>query len=516
MLKLLDIDPSFFQDEPVIRPLQVGSGSIGLTKIAADDRITEYSKSIVPDKDKIYVHILAMGAGEYYGANRNADYFPEENLKNFYQTFETSPAHIFQHHINKDPSIAIGKVVFAVYNERMHRVEVIAWIDRSKGAAIVNKIEKGEFPATSMACHTPFDTCAICHNKARSRSQYCQHLTKELGRILPDGRKVMAINDGPLKFFDMSIVFKPADITSSVLQKVATQISGQPDTDRPPEEIAVSSAAAAEEADLQEKKATLLKLSDLIKEVEGTITGSDTSIEALLKKVNDPGDEVLDLLVQFDLHHVLHALAELGISPSIGFFAKLIGQRIAGEGVQGIEHLIQGMIQSEPESVQVPSPQASLTKSASQGSDYGAKSSLISVLTPFVKQSSLFPGMVMARATDPQSELFPVLPGVLPTGNRGYIGGNQGDPRVAYQALRDTHASQQPGLLKTLFMVGGAAIAAKWLLSKLIEQKILEHEAKKNNATTPPVKIVLVKTAQEAHATNQLVRASLLRGLKGL
>lgn len=76
-----------------------------------------------------------------------------------------------------------------------------------------------------MACHTPFDTCSICGNKARSRNEYCSHLRNELGRILANGQKVMAINDGPLRFFDMSFVFKPADITSSVLQKVAYENS---------------------------------------------------------------------------------------------------------------------------------------------------------------------------------------------------------------------------------------------------------------------------------------------------
>ena len=35
------------------------------------------------------------------------------------------------------------------------------------------------------------------------------HLKYELNRLYPDGRKVFAVNDQPLKFFDISIVVRP-------------------------------------------------------------------------------------------------------------------------------------------------------------------------------------------------------------------------------------------------------------------------------------------------------------------
>ncbi len=500
MLKLLDLDSSYFSDEPIVRVLDTDATS-GFLKAAADSRVSSFAATIKPEPGKTYVHILAMGAGEFYGANRNADYFPEENLKAYHQTFETSPAHIFQHHINKNPEIAIGKVVYAIYNERMHRVEVVAWIDRERGASVVEKIDRGQFPATSMACHTPFDTCSICHNKARSRQEYCEHLKDQLGRILPDGRKVMAINDGPLKFFDMSIVFRPADVTSSVLQKLANH----------QKEAAFGSAESAIVHGLQEKAASMKKLSELIKEVEGSVVNSSSSLEGILAKAKDPADSVLDVLVRFDLHHVLHALAELGISPSVGFFAKLIGQRLTGTATPGIEHLVQGLLREDPTGLTVPASEGTLEKSAA----FGTKETLRATLMPFVKQSSIFPSMVMDRATGPtpsmESLLFPMPTDAGPGGNVGYIGGShQIDPRVSYRSVRDVHDQQQPGLLKTLFLIGGAAVAAKWLLSRLIESKIREHDAQR------PVKIVLVKSAQEILATQQLVRASLLKGLRGL
>lgn len=488
MLKLLDVDSQFFSDEQVVTILDSAT-SEGFVKKAADVRVSDFVSGIKSDPNKIYVHILAMGAGEYYGANRNGDYFPEENLKKYHDTFVTSPAHIFKHHVNKDPTIAIGQVVFSVYNERMHRVEVIAWIDRDKGWDVVQKIEGGNFPNTSMACHTPYDTCSICGNQARSRAAYCTHLTNELGKVYPDGRKVMAINDGFLKFFDMSIVFRPADVTSSVLQKVAF------------ERGVVGSAENAEANSLQEKKANLKKLSELIKEIEGSVVASSPNLDSLLASVQDPDHEVIDLLVDYDLHHVIHALSELGISPSLDFFAKLIGQKMAGKGqggVDGIETLVRGLIRSEPENLNIPS--ADLSKNAELNKASWKDPTLRKLLIPFSKQASLFPSEVFGRAVGPR-------------GNIGYAGSGpkvEVDPHEEAKAIyANLKANSEPGLLKTLFLIGGAAVAAKWILTKLIEQKMYEHRVDPNSHT----KITLVKSAEEAIMTKNLAFTVLLKDL---
>lgn len=491
MLKLIEIDPSFYKEEPTVSILDF-SESKGLIKRAADERISQFASSITPDPKKIYVHILAMGAGEYFGANRNADYFPEENLLSYYKTFETTPAHIFKHHINKDPTIAIGQVVFAVYNERMHRVEVIAWIDREKGRDYVEKIERGDFPSTSMACHTPYDVCSICGNRARSRQEYCSHLTTELGRVYPDGRKVMAYNVAPLKFFDMSMVFRPADVTSSVLQKVA---SGN----------AIGSAEMAEAEGLQEKQATFKKLSELIKEVEGEVVASSPSLDKILDRVKDPDDEVLNFLVHYDMHHVLRAFAELGISPSVGFLAKLIGQKICGENVGGIENLVSALLEEEKD-MEIPHMEDPDPMAPSKGA-------ILSALTPFIKSASLYPDVVFQRMSD--NGYF-----YAPNHGQGYSG-NGPEPvesaRDTYLRLKDTVKEQSQGhsLLRTLFTIGGAAIAAKWLLSAMIERKMKEVAAQGSQNSMPAVKIVLVKSASDAMAANELAKASLLRGLRG-
>lgn len=501
MLKLVSNDQSYFNDEPVVRLLSdFDSRSKGFVKAAAaDDRILAYAKTIQPDPNKVWIQILAMGASEFWGPNRNADAFPEENLIRCFKTFETTPAMIYKFHLNKNPEIAMGKVVYSVYNERMRRVELVAWVDRQKGKEFVDRIERGEFPATSMATHTPHDTCSVCGNQATSRAAYCRHLSEELGKIYPDGTKVYAINDAPLKFFDLSFVHRPADITSSVLQKLAFE-QGAP---------TIGSAEAAEEVDLQEKSASQVKLADLIKQVEGEVTGSADSLNALLDKVKDPDDEVLDFLEHYELSHVIHALAELGISPSVSFFAKLIGQKMAGSHAPGIEHLVAGLMKAEPESVTVDTDIAEMAKSAS----VHPRIQIVAALSRFTKQASLYPGFAMERAFDISG-----YPYEAPMGLVGYAGQGPSlspDPADTYRKLKASLASESPGLLKTLFMVAGAALSAKWLISKMIESRM--NEAIAQQALTDQdryTKINLVKSATEAITTQKLVKADLLRNLK--
>ena len=61
--------------------------------------------------------------------------------------------------------------------------------------------------------HSYVAGCFAVHN--------CEHLQRMLNRILPDGRKVYAINDYP-RFFDISFVFIGADKTAKVMAKLAS------------------------------------------------------------------------------------------------------------------------------------------------------------------------------------------------------------------------------------------------------------------------------------------------------
>jgi hypothetical protein len=203
-----------------------------------------------PSSDKIAVLVNAMGSSEYWGQNVNGDIFPEaalihdcRNHKEFghptddftgkvippygYWTFlQALP---FVHHRNKDPNRAFGHVALAVWNARMHRVELIVIIDKAlamqHGAQdVVDRILAGEYPDVSMGCRVPYDVCSICSNKSKTRNDYCSCVKQiGMGRVLDDGRRIGVYNYHP-RFFDISFVFIGADKTAKVMCKLASGI----------------------------------------------------------------------------------------------------------------------------------------------------------------------------------------------------------------------------------------------------------------------------------------------------
>ncbi|MAP23592.1 MAG: hypothetical protein CL582_21905 [Alteromonadaceae bacterium] len=234
--------------------------------------ISSYVGGIKPCDKNLYVLVNALGAGEYYGSNINGDYFEEKELdptdttgSGGYRTF--FDAGIYRHHKNKDISKSTGKVVHAVYNPIMHRVELILRIDRQKASLeghedLVSRLDSGEHPAVSMGCRVKYDICSICGHKSKTRADYCSHTRTMMGKVFPDGRKVFVYNPSP-RFFDLSFVVIGADRTSYAMAKVASVMGG-------------SSALAAEEAGirdgynvkiLKEKMAAKSKISRMLKEV---------------------------------------------------------------------------------------------------------------------------------------------------------------------------------------------------------------------------------------------------------
>lgn len=247
--------------------------------------VSKYVARLHPIPDSQYVLVNAMGAGEYYSSNINADHFPEAALihcpdnwsgipdvdkelsKNWPYGFPTFyNAHAFAHHRNKDPSRAYGNVELAAWNSRMKRVELIVRVDKDKcdrfgGTAVWDKLKLGMYPDVSMGSKVPFDTCSICldwglyrkaqatfdpkkhkyvgeavlqfHKKLKAengvgirglsitRNDYCKEMKETPNRILPDGRKVFVYNDYP-RFFDISFVLIGADKTAKVMWKAAS------------------------------------------------------------------------------------------------------------------------------------------------------------------------------------------------------------------------------------------------------------------------------------------------------
>ena len=165
------------------------------------------------DPDFLYIKVRAVSAGEYYGDNKNGDWFPEQELIKCYKTFLTG--HVFKDHQNKSAASAIGEVLSAVWDDDMKCVVLILKIDRKIAPTVARSIEKGYMTDVSMGCRVPYSICSICGHKAKNPKEYCKHIQLLRRKILPDGRKVYEININP-KFHDISIVLNGAEKVAKI------------------------------------------------------------------------------------------------------------------------------------------------------------------------------------------------------------------------------------------------------------------------------------------------------------
>jgi hypothetical protein len=213
----------FFEDESPFRIIRIGRPDHGLEQYLTEyeEPVLNYLKALPADQNLVYALVNALGAGEYYSSNRNGDYFPEEALKQYHPTF-VSNGKVYKHHINKDPKKKLGDILFSHYNDKMHRVELVITLDRRIPDAmpVIQRIEAGESPKSSMGCRVPYDICSITGKQQRTRADYSEYCAHRLNQVLENGKKICAINTKPT-FFDISIVTIPADRTSHLIHAYA-------------------------------------------------------------------------------------------------------------------------------------------------------------------------------------------------------------------------------------------------------------------------------------------------------
>jgi len=329
--KLIQLDEVTQHSEPTVQLVRPRDWAVPHVKIASES--LDYIRNVKPIPDETIILVLAMSAGEYYGPNRNGDAWNEHDvvaghehipasagLKSIYKTFETN-ANVYKHHVNKDPNKRIGRVLRAFYNPDMHRVELLLSLLNHIAEDVVQRIENGEYPAVSMGGKLPHDICAICGNKAPTRKQYCTHAMYQLGRYLPDGRKVFVWNPN-MTFFDISVVRRPADRIGFMMKKVAeTQ----------------TSAELGEYVDSMSRKLSdARKLSDIDKVIRGNAaaTKEDDGDLAIVKDFADQvaypsatttpplDDSIIREMLQHRPADVLSTLASMGIFLTTPEFIK--------------------------------------------------------------------------------------------------------------------------------------------------------------------------------------------------
>jgi hypothetical protein len=293
-----------------------------------------------------------MGAGEFFGSNRNADYWPQTTkrlcshataaggehkeaqisagLQERAGTF-VSHGSVYKDHKNTDDKLAKGEIYSAHYNPKMGRVEAVVFLKNAEWEDELAALDAGKHVPFSMSGRVPWDWCSYCGNKAASREQYCDHLKKHANAILSDGHQIVAINEKPT-FFDLSGVRRNADRIGFGLAKIASIIDEPQKTGaalaaelgvRCPEEVLLK--VAGEE--LQARIRLLKKLSAIEKEIEAEGRSAKGLTRAVDPRLSPPMTEAQIIVLRSTSPGTLfkNLAAQDIVLPMEGLFKLLLG-----------------------------------------------------------------------------------------------------------------------------------------------------------------------------------------------
>jgi hypothetical protein len=176
------------------------------------------------------VFILAMGAMENMGSNRNADAWPKSacvkkandpkdkdhreikidaGLDEKAYTFAKF-GKIYRDHKNTDESLSKGEIHSAFFNKPQGRVEVVAYLKNAEFEDDLEDLASGKNVPFSMSARVTYDACSHCGNIAKTAADYCECIKKHANSILSNGHQVVMVNNDPT-FFDLSRVGRNAD-----------------------------------------------------------------------------------------------------------------------------------------------------------------------------------------------------------------------------------------------------------------------------------------------------------------
>lgn len=334
----------------------VEAGRKGLDKTAMLKRAGAFDDilaELLPKPNRTYLHVITTGASEVYGANRNADAWPENpqdielphpekpGLKVIHITNGLKQNHdksymdggaVYQEHHVKDTEPS-GEVVAAKYNDDMHRGELIIAVDTDKWAPRLERKAKGQDIYLSIGASVPRDLCAVCGREAHVESEHCDHFKHHRMQLLDDGSRCFVYNDDP-KFYDISGVDVPADRIAFVLRKVASGAQ-------------VKTAALDAYATLGARKpmpfvkaaSVLRKLSTMEKQIEGMIEGDQLASDTEDVFVDDPKvqKEFILRVENYPTDEVIDSCNRKGLLLSPGMLFKLLGNECDSEDLMACD-----------------------------------------------------------------------------------------------------------------------------------------------------------------------------------
>jgi hypothetical protein len=335
-----------------VPPVNIINESADLKKIAAVQDELRVEKTA----GQTDVHVIALGAYEGIGQNRNGDLFKEAECKKHYKTFINSGKRgkdgkydgraLNRHHKNKPEDPKYGNIKAAAYNQDMRRIELIVGLDNDKCAEEIQTLSKGGQINVSMAAKVASDICTWCGHEAKDDRGRCDHIPSKIGELNKQGEMCGMDNVNP-RWFELSIVGRPADRIGMSL-KLASEYAPKLPSDYL--KIYTSFTMPKEAGDFliskkaSDKRHLLEKLAAMEKRIEGIAKAgpkgsSEKYIANEATKINH-GDklspETIDELRKLDPSKLLKELADKGIvfSPE-DFVNYLFGDKLKDRGIVG-------------------------------------------------------------------------------------------------------------------------------------------------------------------------------------
>lgn len=264
----------------------------GLAKTAGVADVFGGLADVQMPKNHTVVHVIAVGDGERWGPNRNGDSFSRDDNRTAHRLFKEI-GHVFRNHRNSNPKLKVGDTLATAHNDALDRIELMLALDNEKCRDEIEQLHTTGELATSMGSQQEFDVCSFCGHKAKRASDHCNHIRNYLGEVAHDGTKVCMLNPNP-RYFDISLVFKPADRIAYMLRKVAsaTDVIGG-------HELAESMGLIAYD---NPKVATMVRLAEILKETPVKLRLAPSNLDArpksLLKQAacRNGVEEVLGML----------------------------------------------------------------------------------------------------------------------------------------------------------------------------------------------------------------------------
>jgi len=355
-----------------------GSGTVTVTPQFSQE-ITLYSRKYYIKDMKVFRPRPVIGNFFLVRVTGKEDTFLDEDLYNLEvdDVPEYVAGEVLVHNCNKGPDARVfGSVELSCWNPNMHRVEVVARLDRqmaelANAQRVIDKIDHGELPETSMGAKVLFDLCSITtdwdeykkalatynpnvhrhpgfavlhyHKTKRpiqglaiDKDEWTDIFKTRRNDILPDGRKVFVYNPYP-RFFDISFVFIGAEKTSKVMAKLASRgFISVPRNLPPVSEYTDKSYGFEKSASVEgarnllkefKKKASQLKSAEHTKRIVPSQFG-DKAVSLIERAEPDLPRQFLDMMSEHPLQESLSTPCMAGITLKPKEFQRIVIMRI--------------------------------------------------------------------------------------------------------------------------------------------------------------------------------------------